>query len=318
MDVRLGVRSRVLRLPSDRAPASILLVRKSMWLAPVFLLDVLFATPRARADGGENLRTCTDAAENGQQSRDEGKFRAAYQAFTACGQQECPGIIKADCVRWLSELEKMLPTVVVIARDAVGRDMDGRILMDGALLAERLDGNPIIVDGGSHVFRFEAKDGAAAEERVIIHAAEKNRILDIRLGTTAQKPSTDSSKADSDNASGDRARVSPLAWILGGVGILGMGGFAYFGLSANAQLSDLRAQPCAASATCAEADLDQVKTKHIVADISLGVGVVALGAAVWLLVSGSASSSNPRPRSALDFRTTPLATGGATERAVRF
>jgi hypothetical protein len=99
--------------------------------------------------------------------------------------------------------------------------------------------------------------------------------------------------------------VSPLAIALAGVGVLGAAGFAYFGITAKSDLDNLR-QTCAPN--CAKSDLDAVKQKAAIADISLGVGVVALGAAAWVFFANGGTSPAPTPAAVLDVRPTP---GGA-------
>src|SRR5205814_1618210 len=91
-----------------------------------------------------------------------------------------------------------------------------------------------------------------------------------------------------DHGSGGHTPV--LAYVLGGVGILGLGSFTYFGLTSKGDLSNLK-DTCAPY--CAQNDLDSVKTRMLVADISLGVGIVALGVATYLFVT---NGSNATPK----------------------
>jgi hypothetical protein len=67
-------------------------------------------------------------------------------------------------------------------------------------------------------------------------------------------------------------------WPLGGLGLAGIGTFAYFGLSGKAEENTLRGKTgCAPS--CTPEETDPVRTKFLIANVSLGVGIVALGAA---------------------------------------
>jgi hypothetical protein len=70
------------------------------------------------------------------------------------------------------------------------------------------------------------------------------------------------------------------AWVVGGAGLLAVGSFAYFGLSGSNEASNLR-QTCAPR--CADASVADVKSKLLVADVSLGAGVVSLAVAGYLL-----------------------------------
>ena len=73
-----------------------------------------------------------------------------------------------------------------------------------------------------------------------------------------------------------RAKPPAMAWVLGSVGVAALGSFAYFAISAESQTS------CAPS--CSDGEADEIYRKYLVADISLGVGVVALGVATYLFL----------------------------------
>jgi hypothetical protein len=82
--------------------------------------------------------------------------------------------------------------------------------------------------------------------------------------------------------------------VFSGIAVLGGASFAYFGLRGHSELSDLRAS-CLGH--CAQDDVDRAWSKLVVADVSLGVGVVAAGVAAWLFLMPRASTSH-RPRAA--------------------
>jgi hypothetical protein len=70
--------------------------------------------------------------------------------------------------------------------------------------------------------------------------------------------------------------------VLGGVGVVGIGAFAYLGLTAKGDLDHLR-QTCAPF--CSSSDLDSARHEALGADIALGVGVVSLAAAAYVLLT---------------------------------
>ncbi|WP_437663463.1 hypothetical protein [Sorangium sp. So ce1182] len=128
-------------------------------------------------------RACAAAYERAQGLRRDGKLIAAREALIACSQPTCPAAAVADCGPWLAEVEKSLPSVVIAARDAGGRErLDVRVLVDGRLLAAALDGKALPVDPGPHTFRYEPAGGPAVEERVLIREGEKNRAITVILG----------------------------------------------------------------------------------------------------------------------------------------
>jgi hypothetical protein len=70
--------------------------------------------------------------------------------------------------------------------------------------------------------------------------------------------------------------------IVTGVGALGVVSFSYFGLSGRRLESNL-ANSCAPY--CSDEQRDQVLRDYQIADVSLGVGAVALGVGAWLLLA---------------------------------
>jgi len=66
-----------------------------------------------------------------------------------------------------------------------------------------------------------------------------------------------------------------------GLGVVALGSFAFFGLSGKGEVADL--QGC--KGHCAQDDVDKARTKLVIADISLGVGIVALGVATYMFVT---------------------------------
>ncbi len=176
-------------------------------------------------------------------------------------------------------MEQSLPSVVVSARDASGREVsDLHVLVDGIPLATAPSGRATPIDPGAHTFRYESSQGPSTEERVTIREGEKNRAVSVILGAApgpaaAPPPSSPSSSA--------AARPIPtLAWVLGGVGVAGLAVLAGVGASSLGDESALR-ETCAPR--CAEDDVAAIRVKHTIADIGLGVGVASLGVATWLI-----------------------------------
>lgn len=155
---------------------------------PVALIALIALAPRtARADDAK--QACVAAADEGQQLRDEGKYRAARARFERCSASDCPKVVSASCTEWLRALDEAMPTIVVAIRDARGQDVtDAAVEMDGAPLLQQLDGRPITVDAGQHTLRVEAKGSAPLEQVVTIRAGEKLRRVEFALPAPALVP----------------------------------------------------------------------------------------------------------------------------------
>ncbi len=273
----------------------------------------------ARAD---DKTQCISASEQGQQLRDDGKYSRARDAFTACAREVCPAIVRRDCTRWLAGLEELWPTVVFGAKDAAGRDLSAvRVSMDGEPIAASLDGKPVFVDPGAHVFRFEAEGQPPTEQDVVVRASEKGRAVEVQFGTepagapAAAAGSTKPARKSTPGAASESSAEAPFAaWVFAGVALVAFGTEAYFGISGLSDRSVLQAQPCARTATCSPGSVQSIRTKFAVADVALGVGVVSAAVSAYLLLTSRPPAK--AERTAVDV--TPVPGGAAAVYLARF
>jgi hypothetical protein len=134
------------------------------------------------ADQPSRKQVCIDAAERGQTERDDGKYRAARASFLACAQDGCPRVVLQSCTKWLREIDESAPTIVLGAKDERGDDLaDVRVTLDGAPFTTHFDGKPVEVDTGEHAIRFERDGCVPVEERVLLRAGEKARVVSAVL-----------------------------------------------------------------------------------------------------------------------------------------
>jgi len=263
------------------------------WAASATIASTaLFASAPALAD---DRAECASAADQAQQLRDEGKYRRAREHLLVCARDVCPAPIKRDCLDWLNQLESIAPTVVFAAKDGARDLTDVKVSVDGVVVAERLDGKPVPMDLGAHKVKFEYQ-GQSKEEDVVVGAGQKGRNISVVFGAPPPTgPVTPPPAAESSEGS-----LVP-AFIVGGIGILGLGSFAIFGISGKSDVSDLE-KTC--KPNCAQSEVDSARTKLIIADISLGVGIVALGVATYMIltrpkidagVKAASASGPPRP-----------------------
>ena len=225
----------------------------------------------ARADVVE---MCATASEEGQDLRDRGRLQAARERFVACAAEQCPAIVQKDCAGWLASVEERLPSVIVRARDPQGRDLaEVRVTADGEALAERLDGRALVVDPGTHTFRFKTAGAPEATQALLLREGEKGRVIDVVLGVMGRE----GGPVGSGGGAGRTFSVPATAWVLGGVSVAAFGALAGFGVSATTAVDDMR-KSCAPG--CSEVRVDAARRDMILANVALGAGVLALGAAV--------------------------------------
>ncbi|AKV02346.1 hypothetical protein AKJ09_09009 [Labilithrix luteola] len=244
-----------------------------------FAAATLFAGAPAHA--ADDREVCASAADQAQQLRDEGKYRRAREQMLICARDVCPAPIKRDCLEWLSSLEQVAPTIVISAKDGTGDVTDVKVSMDGTSITERLDGKPFPVDLGEHTFKFEYQ-GKTKEEKVLIGAGQKVRTIGVQFGN----PNAGTTGGDSSGgatAGGEQKSGSLVpALVVGGIGVLALGSWAYFGLSGTSDVDHLEST---CKPNCKQSDVDSARSKLIIADVSLGVGVVALGVATYMILT---------------------------------
>jgi hypothetical protein len=286
------------------------LVGAAALVATVAAEGVAFAAP-------DDREQCANSAEQAQQLRDEGKYRRAREQMLVCARDVCPGPIKSDCGKWLSELDRDAPTVVFGARDGKGSDVfDVKVSIDGVPIQERLDGKPVLVDSGEHTFKFEAKDGTTKEEKVLLRAAEKARPIIVTLGSATTGGGGDTGGGGGGDTGGGETKEGSLvpAIVVGSVGVLALGSFAFFGISGKSDVDDL--QQC--KPKCKEDDVSSARTKLIIADISLGVGVVSLIGASILYLMRPKVEAKASTATTLRFDAGPVAGGAVAGIGGRF
>jgi hypothetical protein len=255
---------------------------------------------------------CAKSVQEARQLIDAGHLRRARDAYARCAQATCGGLISQQCRSKLQQLETDVPSVIAVATDAAGAQrVDVRVSVDGELLASQIDGRSLEVDPGLHEFSFSTQQGDVSTEKVLILQGQRNRVIPVQLkqkaaaplaaettaplhvsepapNVTEQASAAKSLRADEARStttravSTDGAPSAPvLAYVVGGVGVAAVG--SAFLLAHWGREDNLLLDRCAPN--CSQDSVDHVSNMYLAADITLGAGVVALGAATWLFLS---------------------------------
>ena len=243
----------------------------------------------ATAAAADTPAQCEPSYEGTQLLRQQGKLRDARDHAALCARDVCPQIARGDCARWVDELTREIPTVVVVARDPEGKDIPlQRLLVDGLVRPEVASGRAFELDPGAHTFRVEPTDGAAVQATFTVYQGERDRLLRMTLPakawvTGAAPPSAAPFLATTPvpapaPASADRPSIAP-AVVVGVASAVVLATSAYLGLTGRQQLSDLRSS-CAPA--CADSQVGPVRTRLVVSDVTLGVGLVGAALAAYL------------------------------------
>jgi hypothetical protein len=166
------------------------------------------------------------------------------------------------------------------------------------------------VDPGEHVLRYETAGYPPVEDHVVIAAGDRNRVLSVRFAQAAAVPVLPATPAPT-----SRGPAVPIAtWVFGGVAVAAFATEAYFGIAGLDQRSRDLSGPDHCSPQCSSSEKSSIQTKFIVADVSLGVGVVAAGLATYFFFRGH---HDVEPNgTAIDF--TPRPGGGVASIGGRF
>ena len=148
-------------------------------------LFVMLAGGVARADD----QACIDAAEKALSLRKQGKLHDALKELPACADQACPDEVKQECAKRISEIDAVMPSLILAAKDLVGNDLDEvAVTMDGAPFIGRLDGRPVTVDPGEHKFHFTFLQAPPVDKTIVIREGERERRESIVIQISPPKP----------------------------------------------------------------------------------------------------------------------------------
>jgi len=294
---------------------------------------------RDKDKGSSDKSSCLAAYDKAQQLRKTGKLSQAREQLALCARETCPSAAKQDCAQWLAEVDASLASILIDARDASGNDVAAvEVSVDGKLLTSKLENRPLNVDPGTHNIRFEMADADPIEQEVTLRKGEKDHRIQVlfrRPGEGARtvepagvipkkktaldenekpndaiKNSTVAAGPPDDNS--QRAGAPALAYVFGGLGLVGVGGFAFLAVTGKSTEQDLKTT---CSPRCKEADATAVQQRYLAADIALGVGLVSLGISTYLLVRPRGGAVEKAPAASknksVSFHVVPNVHGGS-------
>jgi hypothetical protein len=247
--------------------------------------------------GAQTKEQCIAAFDNGQDLREKLKLRAAKDQLLVCARNACAAPLRKDCAELLEAVMRDLPSVSFGARDPDGHDLEGfTAVIDGERIAMDESGRAVPVDPGPHDVRFEHRAYPPVVEHVVVRVGEHNRVIvaSFRAAPPPPPPPPPPPTPQTPPPKDKSSAVSPVALVLLGVGAIGLGAFGFFAITGKNEKNKLLGD-CAPA--CSDDQVSRVRTRYIAADVSLGVGLVALGAAVYLLVSNAQQPTQSYARS---------------------
>jgi len=219
---------------------------------------------------------CFSLHEKSQVMRNDGKLLSTRQVLRSCSSASCPSLVVGDCVRWLEEVERQIPTVVFEATYNDKDIVNVKVTEGDKVLAESMTGTPVEFDPGAHKIKAETPDHPPAlESTYVVREGEKARVIRFNFGSTAQP--------HGGGPVGPRP-VPGTTFVFGGAAIVAAAAGGTLGFLALKKKSDLDALKCKPlctnpSSPAGASAVTSVKNMALYADIGFGVGVVAAGLA---------------------------------------
>jgi hypothetical protein len=284
----------------------------------------------ARADSAK--QQCAAAFEAGQRSQMVGDLQQAIEEFESCAASSCSAVAQRECTRLLGAAQLAIPAVQFDL--TFGTDLSKRPVMlsvdDGE--PRTYDGEVLRVNPGRHRFVFECQ-GCATVTRLIAFAEQDSQRKEVAFspacgdadGASAsavpraeprepppRRPPGSSTSAAAASSKSARASAAPRlssvaegsrpsdTLIVGTAAALAIaGGLGFVGFGLEARSGERGLLECAPY--CSGASIAEVKRNYVLANVSLGTGVLALGGAtVWWLGlrrSSPTPSANAKSRS---------------------
>jgi hypothetical protein len=246
-----------------------------------------------------------ESHQRAQELKRKGQLVEAQAELVTCSSGGCPGAIISDCGQWISDLEHTTPSMVFDVRVDGKQATDFKIHVDQAVVADL--SKAFKVNPGRHVVRVEMPGFDAQEETVVLPEGQRMRLVTFEFKSKLPDapPAAAIPAAPVDPVLKPSRPTPKVVYPLLGVAAAGFISFGVFAVLGNSKEKDLE-EECAPN--CTDDQVDQVKTNYLIADISAGVGAIALISAGVIYLSrptklGSTTGSfTVGPTSARDLR----------------
>jgi len=225
---------------------------------------------------------CAEQAERASDLRQQGQLVEAESLFEGCARDACPRVVREDCRTALLELHQTAPRLTVHVRDEDGADvLDARVTLDGAPLSADDCARGIVVNPGRHRVRAERAPFLPREESLVVNLGDRNPTVTVAL-LRARVARVEAGAPSKNRTPAVVVGASSLAFL------------AAFGVLGTWTLVDYKNLENTCGARCTSDQVDPARTRGVVADVSLGVGVAGLAVATVLWLTASPSSTEPR------------------------
>jgi len=232
---------------------------------------------------------CAHQHETAQVERMDDHLQQARDALLACAHEQCPSVIRSDCITWLAEVRAQIPTVVFEALGDDGLLTDVEVRLGERIVAPRLDGRPVEMPVGLADFTFTRSSGERKTVRILLRQGETNRIVSADFRTPPAPPAP----KEAPPPAPEMVKIRPIpssVWLLGATTLVALGAGATLGTVAKVKEGEAGSS-CAPD--CASGVVSEIKDFALAADIAFGVSI-ALGVTTTIVYLGRPTVMVPR------------------------
>lgn len=227
-----------------------------------------------------------------------GEYRMAEYEAQQSKAKELDEITKAR-----EQLEARVPKLTITR----GKGAESaKIELDGVALGEAQVGKEVSTDPGPH--RIVAKIGGSEFEQTVTLAEGESKSVELSppedfkaKPAPVDEPEPEPKPEPQPDVKSEKQGAGALPWVIGGIGVIGLGAGGFFYTRMKSSEDDLK-KSCNPASVCPEAKQsvsDDGKRYALLTNIGLGVGVVGLGVATVMLLSGGGDDdAKEKPKSA--------------------
>jgi hypothetical protein len=213
------------------------------------------------------MSDCLSANESSLQLSGEHRLRAALAQTLVCTAPTCPTQVREACRHRVDDLNRAIPTIVFFAKDSAGNDLTQvHVFMDGEPISDRLDGTALSIDPGRHAFTFEVAGAPPTRQSFLVGEGQKDRPETITIAAGASVPTLpllrspalpllNPTETQGSATSSGLATERVVGLALGGVGVVGLGIGAVFGLLARSAWSNAKNACAGNTSSCPDPEV---------------------------------------------------------------
>jgi hypothetical protein len=210
---------------------------------------------------------CIQTHTKAQELEGIGRLFEALKEFESCSTSSCPKLIQKDCKVLRKAVEDAIPSIDVAIVDSSGRTpVDYRIELEDKEVAPATLYQNLPVDPGLRHLKVRAPERPVTQISFVVRPKEKHQRIIIQL-PPAEPLASEMRKA---------------SYVLAGIGGLGILAFTGFAVSGYLDEDELKGRSRTVSQRSDYQLADSMRTKYLIADVSLGISLVSLGAATYL------------------------------------